>query len=102
MAESIRETLGCPMAERPKKAIEVRITVSGFAWDSVEKRLRDLADDIRSKREHAGSATACGYGTSSSLDVHVRDVTPDAYVEEALAFADARTVETEEEVVLRG
>lgn len=73
---------------RPKKAIEVVVTIGGFAWDSVEKRLRDLADDLRAKREHAGSATACGYGTSSSLDVYVRDVTPDAYVEEALGYGD--------------
>lgn len=73
----------------PSKAIEVRITVSGYDWWKVGANIRELADAVETLRENAGGCVACASSTSRTLEVRTREVTPEQFAEESIAWHEA-------------
>jgi len=76
--------------QAPKKAIEITITVNGFTWDEVFRAMRERVSDIEERRELGGGVSACRYGASHTATIELRDVTPDRFADESIAWLEAQ------------
>jgi len=74
----------------PKKAIEITITVNGFTWDEVFRAMRERVRRIEEHREHGAGVSACGYGASHTATIELRDITPDRFADESIAWLEAQ------------
>jgi hypothetical protein len=75
-------------ADYPRKAIDVRVTANGFTWDQVIDALEERVSRLREHHEHGAGASACGYASSHTADVHLRDVTPEQFADESIAWLE--------------
>lgn len=72
----------------PKKAIEVRILADGFDWPSVIRMLKERVAVVEERREDAVGLRASGHGTGHATEVHLRDVTPEQFSDESIAWLE--------------
>jgi hypothetical protein len=80
-------------ADYPRKPIEVRITVNGFDWPEVIRTAQEVVDRLNEQRELGVGMSACGAGPSHTLAVQLRDVTRERFIEESIAWSQARELE---------
>lgn len=66
----------------PRHAFEVTIKIGGDDWDYVRRAAQDIADHIGERDAQFSGLSSGGAGGCHSIDVALRDVTPEAYHKE--------------------
>jgi hypothetical protein len=70
----------------PMHRYELRITIGAVDWDSMQRALEDVVEHVKSRDEKSVGMASGGWNGCHSVDLFVRDVTPEIYREELEAW----------------
>lgn len=66
----------------PQHAFEVRVSIGGNTWEYVQRAIRELLEMVESREANEVGCSSGSWDGCHSIDVALRDVTPERYREE--------------------